>query len=63
MTMSGGGRTAALSFRSNLMITLILIAIFIAASCAAAAGLIASAQNNNDGTRAMMGIEPPEPQA
>ena len=45
------------------MITLILIALFIAASCAAAAGLIASAQNDADGTRAMMGIEPPEPQA
>lgn len=45
------------------MITLILIALFIAASCAAAAGLIASAQNGADGTRAMMGIEPPEPQA
>ena len=44
------------------MITLILIAIFASASCAAAAGLIASAQNSADGARSMVGIDPPEPQ-
>ena len=43
------------------MITLILIALSISASCAAAAGLIASAQNGADGARAMAGIEPTEP--
>jgi hypothetical protein len=56
-TAAGG---AGLELWSNPMITLILIAIFIAASCAAAAGLIASTQNDADSTRAMM---PPEPQA
>ncbi len=44
------------------MITLALIAIFISASCVAAAGLIASAQNSADGARSMVGIEPAEPQ-
>jgi hypothetical protein len=42
------------------MITLILIAMFIAASCAAAAGLIASAQNDAHG--AMAGLDPRNPQ-
>lgn len=44
------------------MITLILVTLFIAASCAAAAGLIASAQNEADGTRAMIGLDPRGPQ-
>ena len=44
------------------MITLILIGLFISASCVAAAGLIASAQNSVDGAHAMVGIDPPEPQ-
>lgn len=45
------------------MITLVTIAIFISASCAAAAGLIASAQNSADEVRSIAGIDPPEPQA
>jgi hypothetical protein len=44
------------------MITLILIALFISASCAAAAGLIASAQNGADGAQAMAGLDSREPQ-
>jgi hypothetical protein len=44
------------------MITLIMFAIFISACCAAAAGLIASAQNEADGARSMTGLDPREPQ-
>ncbi len=44
------------------MITLIMFAIFISASCAAAAGLIASAQNAAESTRSMVGLDPGEPQ-
>ena len=44
------------------MFTLILFAIFISACCAAAAGLIASAQNEVDGTQSMAGLDPREPQ-
>ena len=44
------------------MITLILVTLFIAASCAAAAGLIASAQNDADGARTMIGLDPRGPQ-
>jgi hypothetical protein len=43
------------------MITLIMFAIFISASCAAAAGLIASAQNGADGARSMAGLDPQQP--
>ena len=39
------------------MLTLILILAFAVASCLAAAGLIASAQNSEDATRAMAGLE------
>ena len=44
------------------MFTLIMFAIFISACCAAAAGLIASAQNEADGVRSMTGLDTQEPQ-
>ncbi|MGB3339566.1 MAG: hypothetical protein WBA73_20495 [Devosia sp.] len=39
------------------MFTLILIGVFAVASCLAAAGLIASTQNNADAAAAMNGLE------
>lgn len=44
------------------MITLIMFAIFFSACCAAAAGLIASAQNQSDGMQSMAGFDPQQPQ-
>jgi hypothetical protein len=44
------------------MITLIAFAIFVSACCAAAAGLIASAQNEADGSRSLAGLDPQGPQ-
>jgi hypothetical protein len=43
------------------MLTLLMFAIFISACCAAAAGLIASAQNQADGSRSLAGLDPAEP--
>lgn len=42
------------------MLTLITVALLIAASCAAAAGLIASAQNQVEDARAMAGLDQSE---
>ena len=44
------------------MITLIMFAISISACCAAAAGLIASAQNQAEDLRAMAGLDTQQPQ-
>jgi hypothetical protein len=43
------------------MITLLMFAIFMSACCAAAAGLIASAQNQADGSQSLAGLDPIDP--
>jgi hypothetical protein len=43
------------------MLTLLMFAILVSACCAAAAGLIASAQNQADGAQSLAGLDPTEP--